>query len=557
MNTPIDKKPNATWRFHNYEDIYTGPTGTGKIVPNVNEVVARTNGSLIRFYKVTAVNPGNNLSTLEELVNTGTGIAPDGLFSISSTLETARFLYVDYTTTPANIAVDDRLVKVQPLSTGCVIFSGEDISATGIRVSERRDVNGAFVSHVLPLTDTTGGQYGFGVKYVEPGTTSETLVDGQTVTLVFYNDSGVVTSIEKLKVQLTSFVAGVDNASKEVVSVGLESPMLSPNAPNTILYPSNLEMKESLFTVVVRYRSGRQLRLPLSDTRVSVDGLASFVPNVPNAVYQVIVSYTLQPGESSYNTDSTLSKRSSSVYTLTTSPANLSYQVRLHPIIKWKNQVEGYALTWMLCDAAGSSYLDVTDKVTYQQGTPGYAPRTYGLVQTLVPEINLKNINPTYSSYLHSQRVQITLNAPGDYRQGGGDPAPWNITNVLGGVSGDAHPCYYRDDASNQGSSIINVSQGLQTLANWLLTYNAPLNSAFAEMHTGIAVTGYYVTIGNDSLFFGNLSNWNKEINWTPPISNGDSLVLRFVCDYGGKRFELGSLAAPLYHTDQTGTIFI
>lgn len=557
MATLREKKPYAPWRIHNKADIYTGPTGTGKIVPNEGEFVVEANGSLVRFHRVLSVNPGNDLSTLTELVNAGVGITPDGLFSIDPILETARFLYVDNTVTPANIAVDDRLVKVQPLSTGCIIFSGEDITDTGVKVSERRDASGLFISNVLPLTDTTGGQYGFGVKYVEPGTTSETLLDGQVVTLVFYNDSGVVTSVERLKVQLTSFVAGVDNASREVVSVSLESPMLSPNSPATILYPCNLDMNTGLFGVVVRYRSGKQVRYSATDPKVAIDGLASFVPNIPGAEYQVIVSYSLQPGESCYTTNSALSKRCSSTYTLTTSPANLSYQVRLHPLLKWKNQVEGYSLTWVLCDAAGSVYMDVTDKVSYKQGTLSFAPRKYGTIQSLSLELSLQLVNPTYAAYLHTQIVQVTLNAPGDYRQGGGDPAPWSISNILGGVTGAAHPCYYRDNVATGVGSLVNLAQTLPNLSSWLLAYSAPINSAFTEAHDGVTVTGYYLTIGEDTLFFGNLSNWNAEVNWTPSISNGDSIVLRFVCDYGGKRFDLGAISAPLYHTDQTGTIFI
>ena len=80
--------PGGNWATWNYNDIYTGPSGTGKFVPKVNDLVVKIQGAVLTWYMVSAVSAGSMIATLVLCIDpaaTGALTSTDVMFGISPT----------------------------------------------------------------------------------------------------------------------------------------------------------------------------------------------------------------------------------------------------------------------------------------------------------------------------------------------------------------------------------------------------------------------------------------------------------------------------------------
>lgn len=111
MPSPIipivnQSRPYTVWYI---SDVYTGPSGTGRYVPNVNDKVEEW-GRPDR--RVIAVDYGTNLCTLQEIsANTGGGDTPEDVLlgSGPGTVREEYRVYLNTSVVPHVMAFDSRM----------------------------------------------------------------------------------------------------------------------------------------------------------------------------------------------------------------------------------------------------------------------------------------------------------------------------------------------------------------------------------------------------------------------------------------------------------------
>src|SRR6187399_2841059 len=151
-NAPI-QDVTRLFQIWSIKDVYTGPSGTGRYVPNPGDIVIQVVVTTKTEYLVQAVDPQTLLSTLVVLSDDTDGDFPSNtLFGAGPGPQSSTFvLYIDHSVTPARMAVDKRCWCGGSGTKYAKIFLGTDISSTGSVISAMFDTNGNFISENVPL----------------------------------------------------------------------------------------------------------------------------------------------------------------------------------------------------------------------------------------------------------------------------------------------------------------------------------------------------------------------------------------------------------------------
>ena len=231
-------------RLLGYDEIYTGPTGTGQYVPNVDDIVFSWDTG---FWRVVAVDTGNtNLSMLSRVNIASLG---GGLSDVDSTIvagvganDNAFCAYVNNSVVPHELTLDTRNIWNGSDNAYVKVFRGTDISAaTGTVISAMLDTKGKIVSENIPLENVVvPNATNLTQKTAKTAYASATLETGESVMVVTYTGSGVVTSIDKFVVVETNFVRSLNQAAKYVSDIQIVSPFLSTSDKRLINCPINM-----------------------------------------------------------------------------------------------------------------------------------------------------------------------------------------------------------------------------------------------------------------------------------------------------------------------------
>ena len=549
----------APYTVWNYNQIYTGPTGTGQYVPNVGDRVDWIQGNVITSFVVSAVNAGNMLSTLVELT---TPVAND--FTDLNVLFTpvvgnqpdTFLLYVDTSTVPYTANVDARLTVKGSLNTTAKVFYGSDLTPAGRVISATYDTSGNYIGENigLELVASDALYNNVAIKSVMPFSTSASLVNGELVTIVFYNTTGVAVSKKTLSVINSAFIKSASANAKSVVGIGLITPFNSSTNSSQINYPLNLSLNVSNMTGVVYYSDGSSFSSAIDGTRFSISGQDSYVASTVGQSFPIVLKYSLQSNESGYGINNTNGPQISKVYNLVTTAPNLSYQTRLFVYPVWVGPTLGYNLQWFLYDMNRSQSTNVTDLITFASTSPQYNPLEYGTRQTLTAQINLANVNPSYSSFVYSQSVDILLESPGTFRQNSSTPPNWYVaaisgTNPMFGYG--VFATFYNAGVNNNQVNLMGV---FTTFTTWLTAYLAnaepPINTPTETTYP--APTHFTVTYGGVSTTYP-ITSWNTTLTLTQSMTTNDTLFISFFVRTTNADLQLAIAGVPLYAVSSTG----
>lgn len=553
-------QPSAPWSIWNYSQIYTGPNGTGQFVPKVGDQVNRIVGNVITQYVVSSVAAGSLLSTLVEAApaDSSTGLnTTDALLGLDGSTQSDTFrIYIDRSVSPYRLAVDARLVVAGSLVTSAKIFAGSDLSDNARVVSATYDNAGQYLSENVGLELVASQAYAnnTAIKVVKVCHTSAELVDGELVTVVFYDAVGFVVSKKLLLVENTGFIRSTDASSRAVVGISLTSPFQSPTDPSTINYPVNLALTEDNLTGVVLYNDGTRVDMAVDGTRFSVAGLDSYLATAVGRTYSLVLKYQLQPGEVAYGVQNVNTDHVSEVYNLVTSAPNLNYQVRLFAYPAWASNALGYTLRWFLYDANRSRVVDVTGYVQFAPGSEVYSPTAYGRRQNISMSLDLKYANPSYGTYVYTQTVDVLLEAPGTFRQNGATPPNWYVSAIGGDLpqyGKGVYAIYYRTPAGNNQVKIKGI---YTTFADWLQAYytnSKPMRVGSVET-AAPTPTHFTVRAGGIQTAY-TIDNWDKTLVLAQPLTNNSTLFLEFFVRTNDLDLQLSIAGMPLYATGATG----
>lgn len=558
MTTQSIHDPEGGFRIWHKREIYTGPTGDGINVPNIDDVVVEFIDNTMVQYRVTDVNLGNFLSTLVPLDQVKDNSLPPSAIALGVGPGTANQMaraYLDKRSVPYSLAVDGRHYVYGSHHTHAKIFAGTDLSPTGRVISAVYDGSGDYVGEDVPLevVATAALNNNVAVKVLPPCKTSANLVDNEVLTIVYYDTVGNITAKEQVLVENTSFIRRATDGVKTVVGVGLVTPFLSMLNAKTIVYPRNITLQPENLTGVVYYDDGTELPLPVDGERFSVTGLDAYDSTVVGMSYPLVLKYELSINEQAYGGVGGAS-HVSETFTLTTAEANRAYEVRLFVYPKWVSDSQGYRLTWYLYDASRSIGVDVSSLVELTSDSAALSPKAYGVKQTLKAKINLANVAGNYNSFVHVQEVDVRLMAPGTFRQNLSTPPNWYVTPVAGHTPLCGGGVFGTFVVVAGSTKTFELKGNFSSFDDWKEAYyeNA-LPLVITPSEEAAPDPTHFVLVINGAEFSYPITSWNQPLTISASCSNNDTIYVRF--QYAGQQMlELAAAGMPLYQKNSDGS---
>jgi len=549
--------PGGAWATWNYNDIYTGPSGSGRFVPKVGDLVAQVQGTVLTWYVVTAVASGSMISTIVPCLDpqlAGDFTTTDLLFGVSPTQPDTFRIYIDKSVVPYRLTIDSRYVLSGTEATSFSIFENTNLGVTGNVISATYDTSGNYTGSTGSLELVATTLYtNYAVQVPKSIYTSSDLANGEVVTAVFYNASGSVCSKRQLLVENTGFVRSTNGYIRSVIGIGILSPFLSATNSTTVNCPINVALTTANLIGIVYYSDGGSTTMAIDGIKFSIAGLSSYTPTVVGQSYPIVATYTLQPGEIGYGLNNANMPHASATYTVVATAPNLSYQVRLFAYPVWTGNA--FMLSWWLYDMNRSQATNVTAYVTLANGSAIFQPTAYGVRQTLSPQLNLNQVQVYYSNYTYTQSIDILLESPGTYRQTSGNPPNWYVSAISGTQPMFGAGVYATAYSPISGTTQINLT-GLFTgdYTSWLNAYCTlaePLVNQLTE--TVAPVPTHFTIVYNGISNTYTIANWNQTLTIAQTFATNGTLFVEFFQRTAQVDLQIAVAGVPIYATNSSG----
>lgn len=551
-NTVPNVDPDRGFRLWARSQIFTGPSGAGQYVPNVDDLV---HDFATGWWRVTAVNVNTNISTLQKWISPDEeiGIISEDILLGSgpgSQSESYR-AYLNTTVVPHTLALDSRLRVYGSSNAYCKVFRGTDTSVNGVVISAMVNQSGQVISENIPLetVQVPSSQQTVAIKTPVPAYSVETLTDGEVVTAVFYTAAGVVTSISKLLLKRTNVVRTLDASRKYITHVSLTTPFLSEEDNTLIEYPLNMLIQSGSIRGIVHYSDGSTSgALPIDGEKFQLHGLDSYVTSVVGQTFNLLLQYNLSANEYSYDVNGIGTERSIVAnYRITSTEILGAYTVKLFAVPVWQSPTLGYKLEYWLYNLNRNEVYNVTQHVTLVSPYASYNPLPTGNAQTLMARIELSALGSSYAYYAHTQTFRLNLMTPGT-----SNTPNWWVEYTPGGAQyGGANSA----DITSTGTGIytVDITNGKATQDEWLeaLYYNAePLIHPQAES-IAPKPTHFRLKIGSTFEREVSIDSWNsaiENVNLTAPNpKQGEVVRLEWIRKQSLDVYELGLGYLPIH----------
>lgn len=550
--------PDRLFRIWNMTEIYTGPSGPGQYVPNVNDAVWDWTGGI---YRVVAVNTSTGLSTLvAHSWPTDTGPSEEDVFLTSGpgTVSESFRVYVDKSVIPYTMSIDARLHLYSDSASYVKVFYGTDISVHGEIISAYYNQANILQGENIPLDSIEVPDISNApIKFPREGYTSKDVHTGDLVTVVAYNDLGQAITRGLFVIEETAYIRQTDAAQKYIVGIGLECPFISNTNSRLIEYPINITLESVPMFGIVTYSDGTHLRLPVDGSKFTMHGLNPYMSTILGQTVPLVLSYVLGPDEANYVTESSFNKTVSVNFEATTIAADGTYSVKLYVTPVWTIPVSGdpyYRLEYYLYNLDRQEFFHVTNLIEVPAGGNVYRPDAFNEMQTLTVAVDLAQVSGLFSEYRHVQIFQLALRLPGD--DDSLDVPRWTINYTPGqsptyGATLLAN-CSYID--SNYWN--VDITCGTESYEEWLTnTYYAlkPLFNPASEGPEDIVPNYFFLRSSKRpaELLFPNafpVSGWDQNfIIDSMDVDNGEVLYIDFVQRVGGTDLQMGTAGIPFY----------
>jgi hypothetical protein len=548
--TPI-YQPNARWTIWNLNELYMGQTGQNRYVPNVNDYVV--NPATNEQWKVISIDPTTLVPRLDPVVTVGIGsfTEEDMLLGVGPGTQSDTYrVYIDKSVQPHTLAVDARLHVAGSMCRTAQIFKGSQLDGTSKLISAFYDQSGNVLGQAIPLElvaiQNINGQ-NVSIRTVPVCYTTEDLVDGEVVTVVFYSDTGFVVSKRQLLVENTAFIRSPDSSVKYITSIAMESPFLSLADPKLIQYPLNVPLSGLGLIGLVNYSDGSTIRLPVDGIKFSIYGFENYAATIIGQKFPLILKYLLSSDEVVYGANVGDGKFITVPYNATTISADGQYTDKLFGYPVWIDATNGYRMAWWLYSLERNVVYDATPYVKINTNSPAFNPTTYGVRQHLSVSVNLNDVNGSYPKYIHVQTIDVVLMGPGTDRTNNN----WQI-----GFDPNQDPLYgiglaLSSTFVNQNLETINVSCGATTVDDWLnkLYYaTKPLVDPVKE--TVPPVPDFFsISVNGQDIQFP-VTQWNSTLQIPGVLQNSSTAFIKFFKRTSNNDIQLAICGLPVYQTN-------
>ena len=539
MAEPI-KSPGERFRFWNMVEIYTGPSGTGRYVPNIDDL--GLNWKELSFYRCVFVDYTTGYSTWQRVSignNTGIDTALDVITGVATgyTYESFR-IWVNTKQLPYTLHFDARLHLYGTKAAYVKVFLNNDITANGTVISAIYNASGVKTSENIPLEKVSFSSdiTNLAVKTPIDAYCSTTVAEGDIVTAVVYATDGSIISACRLVVALGDAVRSLEASAKYVTNIELKSPYLSRTKANTLEYPLNMLIQTDSLIGRVRYSDGSYKDYPVDGTKFDLLGRDGFIASQVGQEFPLKLKYSLSSGEYAYGVSQPVPERSKLVdYIVEVINSDDEYSVKIFVVPEWLPSGK-YGLTYYLYDLERDSIHNVTNFIELGSESPNFVGDNYNTVQELVVAFNMFNLGTSYYYYRQVQSFRIQLFRPAT------DKAATTFY-TLGYTSDLTYGSGIKARATGTTNNYsLDISFGHQDINTWLeYAYRSlsPLRHTNTEP-SAPKPTHVRLRIG---------SGWSREVpidqilsgisNVAATIQNGTTLRLEFFKRSGDTDYEL------------------
>lgn len=530
-------------------DIYTGPHGKGRYVPNKDDAVLSWATGLNR---VTDVDVSTNLSTWSpvDLPNGGTNNPDELLGTVPGYQAESQRVYYDRSVTPHTLNIDTRIRQYGSTTSSVMIFLGTDISETnGKVIAYVLNAQGGKGSTSIPLElvgeDTINN---FAIKAPVTAYTSEKLTDGEVVTVVAYRD-GTVSSYQKMLIKDTTFSRKSSAAQRSITGITIESPYLSTTIENQFNIPIDTPVASISMTAWIQYSDGTRRSQRVDGSKMRMIGMENFVASVVSQKIPLVAVYYLDSNEDSTLTvEGVANRRHIPVrYTAVVTEADGASAVKLYMVPYWKDANVGWAFDWWLYSLDRKTYYYVTPYITKGVNSADFQPLLYNTRQRLTVAIDLAKVDSRFRKERHIQTFEITLTQDG---LAAGDP--WYLRYSVG-----QEPAYGQGiSAKFKFGSVddwgLKIDCGAKTQDAWLdaLYYRTePMYYTGVETR-GLRPTHFAVVIADDVQPEYPISYWDQELFVRSGGDVGGGISIRWMYVEGDTTLYLGCSPMVIRHVE-------
>ena len=519
---------NLPMRVFKPGDIFTGPNGTGRYVPNVDDAILNWQSG---FFRVVSVDYTTGLSVTQSvnLSALGGGVLNEDILlgAGPGTISESYRVYINTDVTPYTLCFDGRLKMHSSRVSYCKLFIGTDASSDGTVISAVFNSSGAMTSENIPMELVImPNAQNIAVWVPVVANATQTLNNGDLVVAVFYDTAGNVISSAKLIVVNSDFVRTLDASQKFITGISAISPYLTGNQ---FQLPINMLLGSVGVQGRVSYSDGSQAVYPVDGTKFSILG-NGWTPNTLGQVGDIVLSYRMSADEFSYNTSDPVTTRSiNEPYTVTAVQAVGAYSVKLFAVPRWIVATSRWTLDYYLYNLDRLAWYNVTPYIQVAAtGTP-FSGNTYGSTQTIQVALQLNQVGGSFSYYQMVQTFYINLVAPVTTTP---QQTYWTISYSSSVFYGANITVSSVNDPLNAGQQQFSLANGFNTIPDWLTAiYQTLFPITNPDVET-IAPTPTHIDISVNNV-------WSREIpiaNVLQVISNvnygvttGDTLTIRFI----------------------------
>lgn len=479
--------------------IYTGPSGTGAIVPVKGNIIFEQSAEGLRFWEVASVDPVSHTPSLKPLSVSNIGGESNSIIiggGVGSAYGRLR-VWVDKERIPFTLNFDSRFETSASNAAYVKVFRGTDITESAAVVSAIFDSAGNKVSENIPLTAINQPNE---VNLTRKAPTSAWCIDNlpqyETVTVVVYSQDGSVIDAVTATVMLGNMVASLDRTKVQVRAVELVSEFLSLSDARLLEYPVGMTVTSDAMRARVLYDNGEIVEMPIDGSKIQLHGLNDFISSESGRSSALLLTYRLDDGEVAENASlPTPDRRLPVVYRAraVTTDSDIIYNVKMFVIPQWVSGTQPrWRLRYFLYTLERKDVYEVTDKITMGAASPAFNGVSYGTAQKLIAAVNLAEVSNRFRYSRHVQPFTITLASPGSSNIA---TSYWNISYDQAELNyGQGRKANFADETSG-GTKRLRIDNNFTILEEWLESMYRSLLPIFNTTAESRAPTPTHVRI--------------------------------------------------------------
>lgn len=536
-------------------EIYTGPSGTGRFVPNVDDKIWDWESGKPK--RVTEVDYSTGLSKWSNYVapTVPEDIATDFLKGTGPGHRTESWrLLFDDSVIPHVIAPDARLFVYSTTVTYAKIFLGTDISqATGKVISKIYDASGTLVSENIPLEVVAINDLrNFAIKALKAGYTTERLKTGDEVTVVVYDDENRARSWATLIVNETSFIRGIEANQKYVKGIELISPWKSSTDPFMLEIPENVNMQSVGLMARVNYSDGTGTTLAVNNHKFSLSGIETIIATEMGRRYPIVLNYLLDKTESAVGAVAPHEKYMTQSYIAKITDVDGAYSVKLFAYPCWNDITLEYELHFYLYNLDRSTWYRVDHLVELDATSTPFNGRKYGVTQEVAFVLDLSTVDSRFAKYRHTQKLTVALFVSGDKT----GRTLWSITHEPLHIFPYGVEVYAMLEHISGGNYKGRLDGEYKDKALWLERFyfdTFPVSNPDVEFRPPTPT--HFVIDANGVTREYPIASWNQDLLISTTVKPGQNLYLHWILRNGETDLHLGVSGITARYPDTPAVI--